>query len=49
MAAAWPLVAITGASNVTGYLNPIHRLAEKSARRRRHILADCAQLAPTAR
>jgi selenocysteine lyase/cysteine desulfurase len=24
------LVAITGASNVTGYLNAIHRLAEKT-------------------
>ena len=40
------LVAITGASNVTGYLNPIHRLAEKAHAAGAHILADCAQLAP---
>ncbi len=26
------LVAVTGASNVTGYLNPVHRLAEKALR-----------------
>ena len=24
------LVAVTGASNVTGFLNPLHRLAEKA-------------------
>ncbi|MFZ6027110.1 MAG: aminotransferase class V-fold PLP-dependent enzyme [Chloroflexota bacterium] len=40
------LVAITGASNVTGYLNPIHRLAEKAHRAGAMIFADCAQLAP---
>jgi selenocysteine lyase/cysteine desulfurase len=40
------LVAITGASNVTGYLNPIHRLAEKTHRAGALFLADCAQLAP---
>ncbi len=40
------LVAITGASNVTGYLNPIHRLAEKAHATGAQILADCAQLAP---
>ena len=40
------LVAITGASNVTGYLNPIHRLAEKTHAAGAQILADCAQLAP---
>ena len=40
------LVAITGASNVTGYLNPIHRLAEKTHRVGALFLADCAQLAP---
>jgi selenocysteine lyase/cysteine desulfurase len=40
------LVAITGASNVTGYLNPIHRLAEKAHRSGAMFLADCAQLAP---
>ena len=40
------LVAITGASNVTGYLNPIHRLAEKAHAAGALILVDCAQLAP---
>jgi selenocysteine lyase/cysteine desulfurase len=40
------LVAITGASNVTGYLNPIHRLAEKAHRVGAQIAVDCAQLAP---
>jgi len=40
------LVAISGASNVTGYLNPIHRLAEKAHRADAHILVDAAQLAP---
>ena len=40
------LVAITGASNVTGFLNPIHRLAEKAHAAGAHILVDCAQLAP---
>jgi len=40
------LVAITGASNVTGILNPIHRLAEKTHRAGAQIFVDCAQLAP---
>lgn len=40
------LVAITGASNVTGYINPIHRLARKTHAVGAQILADCAQLAP---
>ncbi len=40
------LVAITGASNVTGYLNPIHRLAEKTHAAGALFFADCAQLAP---
>lgn len=40
------LVAITGASNVTGYINPIHRLAEKAHAVGAHILVDAAQLAP---
>jgi cysteine desulfurase / selenocysteine lyase len=40
------LVAITGASNVTGILNPIHRLAEKTHRAGGLIFVDCAQLAP---
>lgn len=40
------LVAVTGASNVTGYLNPLQRLAEKAHRAGAFFLADCAQLAP---
>lgn len=40
------LVSITGASNVTGFLNPIHRLAEKAHAVGAQICADCAQLAP---
>jgi cysteine desulfurase / selenocysteine lyase len=40
------LAAISGASNVTGYLNPIHRLAEKAHSYGAQFLADCAQLAP---
>jgi selenocysteine lyase/cysteine desulfurase len=40
------LVAITGASNVTGYLNQIHRLARKTHSAGARILVDCAQLAP---
>ena len=40
------LVAISGASNVTGNLNPIHRLAEKAHAAGALLVADCAQLAP---
>ena len=40
------LVAITGASNVTGFLPDIHRLAEKAHAVGAQILIDCAQLAP---
>jgi cysteine desulfurase/selenocysteine lyase len=40
------LVTITGASNVTGYLNPIHRLAQKTHQAGGQIAVDCAQLAP---
>ncbi len=40
------LVAISGASNVTGYLNPIHQLAEKAHAAGAQIMVDCAQLAP---
>jgi cysteine desulfurase / selenocysteine lyase len=40
------LVAVTGASNVTGYINSIHRLAAKTHAAGAMILADCAQLAP---
>lgn len=40
------LVAISGASNVTGHLNPIYRLAEKTHAAGARILVDAAQLAP---
>lgn len=40
------LVAVSGASNVTGVLNPIHRLAEKTHAAGAQIFVDCAQLAP---
>ncbi len=40
------LVAVSGASNVTGYINPIHRLAEKAHRVGAWISVDAAQLAP---
>lgn len=40
------LVAISGASNVTGFINPIYRLAEKTHRVGAQIAVDCAQLAP---
>jgi cysteine desulfurase/selenocysteine lyase len=40
------LVAISGASNVTGNINPIHRLAEKTHAAGAKILVDAAQLAP---
>jgi cysteine desulfurase / selenocysteine lyase len=40
------LVALTGASNVTGFINPIHRYAEKVHAIGALFLVDCAQLAP---
>jgi cysteine desulfurase/selenocysteine lyase len=40
------LLAISGASNVTGHLNPIHHLAEKAHAAGARILVDAAQLAP---
>jgi cysteine desulfurase/selenocysteine lyase len=40
------LVALTGASNVTGYLNPIHKLAEQVHAAGALFMVDCAQLAP---
>lgn len=40
------LVAVTGGSNVTGYITPIHDLAEKAHRAGALFMADCAQLAP---
>jgi selenocysteine lyase/cysteine desulfurase len=40
------LVTIAGASNVTGYVQPIHRLARKAHAVGAKILVDAAQLAP---
>jgi cysteine desulfurase / selenocysteine lyase len=40
------LVAVTGASNVTGYINPVHRLARKAHAVGAWIAVDAAQLAP---
>lgn len=39
-------VTCTGASNVTGYINPIHDVAELAHRYGAMVLIDCAQLAP---
>lgn len=39
------LVAVTGGSNVTGYIPDIHRLAKKAHDAGAYILVDCAQLA----
>jgi selenocysteine lyase/cysteine desulfurase len=40
------LVAVSGASNVTGFVQPIHRLARKAHAVGARILVDAAQLAP---
>ncbi len=40
------LVSISGASNVTGIINPLHRLAQKAHAVGALFAADCAQLAP---
>lgn len=40
------LVAVTGASNVTGYINPIHKIAELAHKYGSKILVDGAQLVP---
>jgi len=40
------LVTVTGASNVSGYILPIHRLARKAHEYGVPILVDAAQLAP---
>lgn len=40
------LVAVTGASNVSGFVQPIHRLARKAHAAGALIMADTAQLAP---
>ncbi len=40
------LMAISGASNVTGYINPIHEYAERAHAAGAQIAVDAAQLAP---
>lgn len=40
------LVTVTGASNVTGYINPIHKIAQLSHKYGAKILIDGAQLIP---
>jgi len=40
------LIAISGASNVTGYLNPVHEIAKKAHAIGAEIFVDAAQLAP---
>jgi cysteine desulfurase / selenocysteine lyase len=40
------LLTISGASNVTGFVQPIHRLARKAHEHGVRILVDAAQLAP---
>ncbi|MFC2095576.1 aminotransferase class V-fold PLP-dependent enzyme [Candidatus Bipolaricaulota bacterium] len=40
------LVAITGASNVTGHINPVHEIAELAHEAGAQVLVDAAQLAP---
>lgn len=40
------LVAVTGASNVSGYILPIHDIAEMAHKHGAKIIADCAQLMP---
>ncbi|MBI9044141.1 MAG: aminotransferase class V-fold PLP-dependent enzyme [Anaerolineaceae bacterium] len=40
------VVVVTGAANVTGYINPIHKIAEKVHRTGAKIVVDAAQLAP---
>ncbi|MBM4176844.1 MAG: aminotransferase class V-fold PLP-dependent enzyme [Ignavibacteria bacterium] len=40
------LIAITGAANVTGIINPIHEIAEIAHKNGAKILIDAAQLAP---
>ncbi len=40
------LVTVTGASNVTGYINPIHRIARLAHKYGSKIMVDGAQLVP---
>lgn len=42
------LVAVAGASNVTGYINPIHDIAKLAHKHGAKILVDAAQLIPHA-
>ncbi|SET29802.1 Selenocysteine lyase/Cysteine desulfurase [Natronincola peptidivorans] len=42
------LVAVTGASNVTGYMNPVHKIAAMAHGYGAEILVDGAQLVPHA-
>lgn len=42
------LVTVTGASNVTGYINPIHKIAKMAHKHGAKILVDGAQLVPHA-
>lgn len=39
-------LAVTGASNITGVINPIHELAELAHANGAHVFIDAAQLAP---
>lgn len=41
-----PLVAVTGASNVSGIINPIYEMAELAHRHGAEIFVDAAQMAP---
>ena len=45
-AIAWRSLTVSGASNVTGFVQPIHRLARKAHAVGARILVDAAQLAP---
>lgn len=40
------LVSVTGGSNVSGFINPVHRMSEKAHAVGAQFLADCAQFAP---
>lgn len=40
------LIAVTGASNVTGYINDIYKIAEMAHEKGAKIMVDAAQLAP---
>ncbi len=40
------LVAVSGASNVTGYMPPVHEIAAMAHQHGAKIFVDCAQLAP---